>query len=102
MDKPASLEEIKLIISHLKGNAAPSSDGFTTEFYKTLMEELSPVLQILYNKILCTKDVPHTWKETKFILIPKPNRDPKGIESYLLTIALLNTDYKILAAIFAS
>lgn len=64
------------------------------------MEKLSPLLQVLYVSIVCAKDVPHTWKEAKAILIPKPNKDPKRIDSYR-PIALLNTDYKILATIFA-
>lgn len=39
MNKPISVEETKLIITHLKTNNAPGYDGFTVEFYKTFMEE---------------------------------------------------------------
>lgn len=39
MEKPISLEEIKLVITHLKVNSAPGVERFTSEFYKTFWKE---------------------------------------------------------------
>lgn len=45
LKEPISIEEIKLAMSNMKGNASPDSDsGITIECYKTFIEEPSTVL----------------------------------------------------------
>lgn len=66
-----------------------------------MLEELVPILPDLYNYVIYTsKEIPQTWNEAKIILLLKPNKDARKVEAYR-PIALLNTDYKIMAAILA-
>lgn len=39
--------------------------------------------------------LPETWTEVNIILLPKPGKDPRCLQSYR-PISLLNSDYKIL------
>lgn len=47
---------------------SPGLDGFTTEFYKTFIEELVPILEYLYNYILQIKCVPASWNDAKSVV----------------------------------
>lgn len=44
--------------------------------------------------------IPDSWNETNIILLPKLHKDLKKVESYR-SIALFNSDYKILVTILA-
>lgn len=97
IEKPIHHEEIKFFIHKMHGNSAPSVDGFTAEFYKTFIEEFG----YLYNYILQVKSNLASWNEAKNVLIPKPYKDQKYVESYR-PISLLNFDYIILASILGA
>ena len=43
--------EIEAVVKKLPGHKSPALDSFTGKFYKTLKEELAPILQRLFPKI---------------------------------------------------
>lgn len=100
LQAPISLEEIKLAILHTKGNTSPGSDGLTMEFCKSFVEDLAQKLERLFNLVLQEKQLPDSWNDANIILLPKPHKDLKKVESYR-PIARLNAGYKILTSILA-
>lgn len=84
LEASISIEEIQLVIINMKGNTSLGSEGITIEFYKTFVEELSAQLGILFNKILDEKAVLNSWKEADIVLIPKPYKDHRKVESFRL------------------
>lgn len=58
MEELIRQEEIKLAITRIKNNTAPGVDGFTIEFSKAFLVELSPSLEHLYNYNLQIKMCP--------------------------------------------
>ena len=51
--------------------------GFIGEFYKTVKEELTPILHRLFQKIQDRKH-PYAFYEASIIQIPKPDKHNKG------------------------
>ncbi len=51
-------EEIYAAIARLKANKSPGMDGFTTEWYKSLKEALTPVLLRTFNWVLLKGETP--------------------------------------------
>uniref|UniRef100_A0AAY3ZXU7 Reverse transcriptase domain-containing protein n=1 Tax=Denticeps clupeoides TaxID=299321 RepID=A0AAY3ZXU7_9TELE len=90
-------KELKMAISKLK---SPGSDGYTTEWYKELKEELIPVILPTLNWALKTAQTPPSWKERIISAIPKENKKKLECESYRL-ISVLNIDYRLFTSIVA-
>ena len=51
--------------------------GFIGEFYKTVKEELTPILHRLFQKIQEEGRLSNSFCEASIILIPKPDKDTK-------------------------
>lgn len=97
---PITEEEIKETISNLKNNKAPGTDGFSGEYYKVFMNDLSPILCKVYNYALQSGDPPKSWSEAIISVLHKEGKDPIQCTSYR-PISLLCVDYKILTSIMA-
>ena len=81
-------------------NKSPGPDGLTTEFYRTFWNELADDLVEVYNYAHLEGNLADSQTKSILRLLFK-----KGEREYLKNwrpIALLNTDYKILATTIAS
>ena len=98
---PITEEEIKNNILKLKNNKSPGADGFPGEYYKTFINELTPILCRIYNYALTEGDPPGSWADAIISVIHKENKDPTQCTSYR-PISLLCVDMKILTSIVAN
>ena len=99
--KPITESEIRETITKLKNNKTPGTDGFSGEYYKIFVNELTPILCKLYNYVLTSGDPPNSWSEAILTVIHKEGKDPIQCTSYR-PISLLCVDYKILTSIMAT
>jgi hypothetical protein len=73
---------------------------FSSEFYKTFKEELTPTLQIFYERAK-EGTLPNSFYEASKTLIPKLDKDTSKTKNYR-PIFLMNKDAKILNKIMAN
>ena len=97
METKISAKEIKETIKNLKHHKASGRDGIIAEFYQKWKDEMSEILEKVYEEIFNEGDMPERMKETSIRLLYKKGK--KTQPGNYRPIALLNIDYKILTAV---
>ncbi|CAG8778519.1 14069_t:CDS:1, partial [Gigaspora rosea] len=98
--RPIGKEEILQTIQELPGNKSPGTDGLTYEFYKTLAENLAPILEVVFNNVIKESRMPSSWHKNILILIPKREENLEDVGNWR-PISLVNSDAKIFMKILA-
>ena len=75
-------DEIKLAINKLNNNKACGLDGIINEYIKSTEIIFMPLYTKLFNVILDTGIIPHSWSLGKIVPIYKNKGDPEKADSY--------------------
>jgi len=100
LGRPIDIQEVKVAIMATGGEKSPGIDGLTYEFYKTFIDNVSPMLATIYNNLPSTNQLPNDFGMSLVTLLFKKG-DPKDITNWR-PISLQNTDEKILSKVLAT
>lgn len=92
---PASPDELKTIIAHLRSRKAPGHDNIRNGALKALPHKAIMMLTNIVNAALRLHHFPADWKSAKIIMIRKKREDPAFPQNYR-PISLLSSLGKIL------
>jgi len=92
--------EVYNILCSFSDNKCPGSDGLSKEFYIFFWEEIKHLLLQSFEYSLFTGSLSMDQRKGIISLIPKKGKDTLNLGNWR-PLTLLNTDYKILAKLFA-
>ena len=94
-----SLDECEDAVKNMKPNKSPALDGLTSEFYKCFWDDIKLMFYDALKSIYDNKEMSFSQRLAVITLIHKKG-DKKLLKNYR-PISLTNTDYKIIAFVFA-
>lgn len=100
-DSDITEEEINEAITQLSNGKSPGLDGLSSEFYKVFKDVLIPILKDLFLVIFQNGQLSESMKKGMIKIIYKRKGNKDDLRNYR-PLSMLNTDYKILAKIFAN
>jgi hypothetical protein len=83
LNRSITSNEIWIAIKKLPKKNSPGLEGFTTEFYQTLKEKLTPLLLKLSYYIQKERILPDSLYKVNITLIPKPDKDTSKTEKVI-------------------
>lgn len=100
-EEEMSLKELDDIIKKTPFNKSPGPDGLPFEFYRCFWEEIKEFILNVFNECAANGELTESMKQGVITLIPKPNKDVLYLDNWR-PITLLNSDYKLLACLYAN
>lgn len=94
-----SMNECKETVMNLKSNKSPGLDGIPNDFYQCFWHQLSSLFYNMLKEIFLNGKMTFSQRLSVISLIHKKGRK-NDLQNYRPT-SLINTDYKIIAIIFA-
>ena len=94
-----TIEECEIAVKEMKTNKSPGIDGLSNEFYKKFWKDLDTLFYDALREIFDNNEMSFSQKLAIMSLIHKKG-DKQDLENYR-PISLTNSDYKIIAFIFA-
>lgn len=88
-------------MSMAKPGKAPRPDGFTLQYYKTILPILGPYMVKLFNAVGSDTIFPRDTLKTRVSVIDREGKDPTSCGSYR-SISLLKIDLKLFTKILAT
>lgn len=81
-------------------NKSPGPDGLPFEFYRSFWNDIKFHILDVFKECLDRGELSESMKQGLITLIPKSNKDKKFLDNWR-PITLLNSDYKLLASLYA-
>lgn len=100
-DTELTLEECGKALKDLANNKAPGTDGFTANFLKFFWKDIKHHLFNSFMYSFKNGQLSLDQRRAILTLLPKAGKDIRWLKNWR-PLSLLNTDYKILAKLFAS
>jgi len=98
---PITIEEMGGVLERAKKGKTPGVDGLPIEFYQKCWNFIGPILTLIAADLLAGHELPAEMVQAKIAMIPKTEAQAP-LSSKFRPISLLNSDYKLLAAVIAS
>ena len=92
---PITQVEIRENLKHLKNTSTPGSDGLSTIWLKLSIEQIMPLIELIFNACVSFNYFPPSWRSAKVIVLKKPNKDCYETVSSFRPISILNSLSKL-------
>ncbi len=99
-EEPFNIEDLFNVVKRMAKNKSRGPDGLPFEFFKVFWDSIKFLLYDALIECLNNGELAESMKQGLICLIPKPNKDSSLLDNWRPN-TLLNSDYKILASVYA-